>query len=298
MKTELWILLRVYKLKLIKMFISIYIITNILIIHYVDGKEGDVLINNEEKLIESGKPYVLFEDYTLTITITGRERVFISLSKNGNVVVHSKYASLENQLYRGINNKTGQHILSFYIANIKANEINVKNMVQYSDGGFTPTPAPTINTKSNLSLVAEGKTLLEKEAWEIGEGWELKAQSIDSKAKQVSLSIYNNSVKLNETILYEGAIYSYDNIFMTNINSIFNQGNKDFVRLTDTYIDSRYIPTSIPKPTHTQIQTETSNSNLGDKSEIIIENRTSSRLIIMLFIAFIIGIIILRILRR
>lgn len=282
---------------LIKTFIYIYIILNILIIHYADGKAGDILINNEEKLIESGKPFALFEDYTLTITVIDRERVFISLSKTGNVV-HSKYASLENQLYRGINNKTGQQILSFYIQNINANKINIKNMVQYSDGGFTPTPASIINSKSILSLVAETKTLMEKETWEIGEGWELKAQSIDSKAKKVSLSIYNNGVKLNETILDEGAIYSYDNIFMTNINSIFIQGNWNFVRLTDTYIDSRSIPSLIPKPTHTQIQTEASNFNPTVKSEVIIENKISQRLTIMLVIAFIIGIIVLKILLR
>lgn len=278
------------------MFSSIYIITNILIIHYADGKAGDVLINNEEKLIESGKPYALFEDYTLTITIIDRERVFISLSKTGNVV-HSKYASLKNQLYRGINNKTGQQILSLYIQSIKANEINIQNMVQYSDGDFTPRPVPTIS-KSILSLVAERKTLMEKETWDIGDGWELKVQSIDSKAKQVSISIYNNGVKLNETILDEGSIYSYDNIFITNINSVFNQWNKDFVRLTDTYIDSRFIPTLIPKPTHTQIQTENSNINLRNKSEVIIENKTSRKLTIMLVIAFMIGIIVLTILRR
>lgn len=239
-------------MKLIRSLILIYIIIIILINHIANGKTGDILIYNTEKVLESGKQWILSEDYTLTIITKDRYRVNISLSKNGDIVHGKSIDILVNPLYIGINNNTKQTVLKFYVQNIDSNQIQIKSIVQYSDGSVSPNPTPTATPilipRYISTLVAKEKNLVKNENWNIGAGWALKAQSIDSKAKQVILSIYNNGNKVNERILNESDVYTYNNIFFAKIESIINQAGIDMVRLSDIYVDSKYIPSPTPYP--------------------------------------------------
>ncbi|MCE8429721.1 MAG: hypothetical protein J5U19_15220 [Candidatus Methanoperedens sp.] len=275
-------------MKIGKCLIGIYIIANVVIIHDANGKAGDILINKQERWLESGKPWTLSEDYTLIITIVDRERVFVSLSKSGDLI-HSKGVYLENP-YRYTDNKTGQEILYFYVQNINNNKTRIVSIFQYSEGSssFKSTPLPfSIPTPiPGLNLVADRKTLLKGEVWKMGRGWELKANSIDSKAKQVGLVIFKNGIKLDEKRIAEGLYYDFQKNFSTKIEHIFTQSGVDFVSLTDTYISPEDTQTFIPDPTNNLQQDTLKNDEIFNPFNNYILDITILTIMVTLYMLF------------
>ncbi len=133
-------------------------------------------------------------------------------------------------------------------------EIIHKNAIGFITSSIPSSPAITPSTSetstvptSTISLAA--KTLAVDETWDMGEGYTLKAVSIDARAnpKQVWLVLNRNGVKLDDKVLILGAEYKYftranNNIFGTKISNISPGATTDLVTLTDTYIVSGSIP--------------------------------------------------------
>lgn len=104
------------------------------------------------------------------------------------------------------------------------------------------------------STDAENKTLSVGENWSIGEGWVLKAQTIDATVfpKQVRLVLSKDGVENDDKIIAMGKIYSYventsagDYIpfFVTYIDNIFTDVTTDKVKLKYTWAISSNITT-------------------------------------------------------
>jgi len=72
---------------------------------------------------------------------------------------------------------------------------------------------PIRSATSNLTLVAESKTMVTGETWYMGGGYSIKLQALDEKAnpKQVWISLEREGKKLDDRVLIEGEIYSYQN---------------------------------------------------------------------------------------
>jgi hypothetical protein len=136
----------------LKVIILIYLII-IILSTAGEGKVGDLLINNENKLLESGKPWMLHEGYEVTVTTLDYERVLISISKNGKEVIRPRGQSKPYAFeYRNATN-VSQLILRFRVIDINHTKIQLGNIFQYSDGRFlsnTPTPTPSKTTKPDI----------------------------------------------------------------------------------------------------------------------------------------------------
>lgn len=105
------------------------------------------------------------------------------------------------------------------------------------------------------STEAEIKTLSAGENWNIGEGWILKAQTIEATVvpKQVRLVLSKDDVEKDNKIIAMGKIYTYiensstgeDNVpfFVTYIDNIFTDVTTDKVKLKYTWAISSNITT-------------------------------------------------------
>lgn len=82
-----------------------------------------------------------------------------------------------------------------------------------------------ISSTSNLTMVAESKSLVPYETWDMGSGYTLKIQALDGKAapKQVWIAIEREGKKLDDKILTEGEIYMYRNIISFRVFSISDE---------------------------------------------------------------------------
>ncbi|GFO97308.1 hypothetical protein ig2599ANME_1508 [groundwater metagenome] len=82
-----------------------------------------------------------------------------------------------------------------------------------------------ISSTTNLTTVAESKSLVPYETWDMGSGYTLKIQALDGKAspKQVWIAIEREGKKLDDKILTEGEIYTYRNIISFRVYSISNE---------------------------------------------------------------------------
>lgn len=69
--------------------------------------------------------------------------------------------------------------------------------------------------------------------WILGDGYTLTANAIDSNARTVWLTLSKNGMPLNDKILNEGEIYTYNNSIKIKIAKIFVLANSDVVTLTD-----------------------------------------------------------------
>jgi hypothetical protein len=137
--------------------ISILIYPTIIFIFAIipaNGAAGDMLINNESKLLESGKSWILQEGYEVTVTALDDERVFFLLTKNGKEV-HRKGNIFKPYVYEYRNTTNISHlILRIRVIDINDNKIQLGNIFQYSDGNLldtltvTPTPAILISTST------------------------------------------------------------------------------------------------------------------------------------------------------
>ncbi|MDD5473045.1 MAG: S-layer protein domain-containing protein [Candidatus Methanoperedens sp.] len=99
----------------------------------------------------------------------------------------------------------------------------------------------------------EKKTLAVGEKWDIGDGWELIAQSIDAKAspRQVWLTLSYKGQKLDDKVVAQGKIYTYVEksiaeesdvpMFVTKVDSVFAGADGDMAQLRFTWVVSRNV---------------------------------------------------------
>ncbi len=138
------------------LFLIFLIIISIFSLIPANGATGDILINNENKILEVGKPWTLQEGYEVTVIDLDQMRVIISLSKNGKEIHRKGEYKTYTYEYRSPTN-VSQLILRFRIVDINDNKIQLGNIYQYSDGSVlsdipastpaiidspVPTPAP------------------------------------------------------------------------------------------------------------------------------------------------------------
>ncbi len=84
---------------------------------------------------------------------------------------------------------------------------------------------PITSTTSNLILVAESKSLLLSETWNMGSGYSLKVMALDGRAtpKQVWISLEREGKKLDDKVMIEGEIYTYRNFVSFRVSSISDE---------------------------------------------------------------------------
>lgn len=84
---------------------------------------------------------------------------------------------------------------------------------------------PVTSTTSNLVLVAESKSLLLSETWDMGSGYSIKVNALDGKAtpKQVWISLEREGKKLDDKVMAEGEIYAYRNLVSFRVSSISDE---------------------------------------------------------------------------
>jgi S-layer protein (TIGR01567 family) len=100
---------------------------------------------------------------------------------------------------------------------------------------------------------ADKKTLTVGEAWNIGGGWTLTANSIDAKAtpRQVWFTLSLNGVKKDDKVISQGGIYTYTEkslsgetdvpVFLTYVDSVFAGATSDMVQLRYTWAISESV---------------------------------------------------------
>lgn len=84
---------------------------------------------------------------------------------------------------------------------------------------------PITSTTSNLILVAESKSLLPGDAWDMGSGYSLKVNALDAKAnpEQVWISLERDGKKLDDKVMVEGEKYTYRNLVSFRVSSISDE---------------------------------------------------------------------------
>lgn len=84
---------------------------------------------------------------------------------------------------------------------------------------------PVTSTTSNLIMVAESKSLLLGETWNMGSGYSIKVNALDGKAapKQVWISLEREGKKLDDKVMTEGEIYTYRNLVSFGVSSISDE---------------------------------------------------------------------------
>lgn len=103
------------------------------------------------------------------------------------------------------------------------------------------------------NAISEKKSLVIGEAWDIGDGWTLTAQSIDAKAspRQVWLVLSKDGKKLDDRVIAQGQVYVYIEksfagesdvpLFVTYVDSIFAGATSDMVQLRYTWAISTSV---------------------------------------------------------
>ncbi len=116
------------------------------------------------------------------------------------------------------------------------------------------------DTLSNLG----SKKLAVGESWDMGNGWVLTVQSIDARTRSVWLELSRDGSKVDDKIVEEGQVYSWNNIFSTKISGVYAGATSDTVSLTDTYLNKETTTqktvettTAIPQTTTAIPQTTT-----------------------------------------
>jgi hypothetical protein len=101
-----------------------------------------------------------------------------------------------------------------------------------------PTNTPYQERTYPLRLISEKVDLDIGYKWNVGSGYILIVQAIDSNAtpRQVWLSLFKEGKQIDDQVLTEGDIYNYQNIFQTTISKIYARENADRVILSNTKI--------------------------------------------------------------
>lgn len=117
---------------------------------------------------------------------------------------------------------------------------NYKGTITVTSNGGVKTGSINLNLASAPSRIVDGTsgagtTLAVGETWNIGDGWSVQANAIDSRAtpKQIWLTLSRNGIKLDDKVLVEGETYNYNNIFSLRIASIYAGAVSDMATFTD-----------------------------------------------------------------
>ncbi|MFZ3060679.1 MAG: PQQ-binding-like beta-propeller repeat protein [Candidatus Methanoperedens sp.] len=214
--------------------------------------------NTGYKTLTPGESWEIGNGYVLTASsidpkATPRQ-VWLVLSKDG-VKLDDKILS-EGETYN-FNN-----IIITKIKRIWAGSVSDFAELTDSYTSIASTPEPTPKTTAPWSNRGS-KVLTVGEIWDVGYGWTLSAQSIDSKAspRQVWLVLSKDGIKLDDKVLSEGQTYNFNDIFLTKINRIWAGPTSDLVELTDAVVNLASsptpTPTTTPSPIMTPVPTET-----------------------------------------
>jgi hypothetical protein len=113
---------------------------------------------------------------------------------------------------------------------------NTINSFNINPDSQTPALIASQSSKEIMRL-ADG-------TWNVGDGYTLTANAIDTNVRHVWLSLSKNGVQLDEKILNEGETYTYNNSIKIKIAKIYVGANsQDMVTLTDESVAS---PTPFP----------------------------------------------------
>ncbi len=121
---------------------------------------------------------------------------------------------------------------------------------------------------------SEKKTLTVGESWDIGDGWTITANSIDSRAtpKQVWLTLSKDGIKKDDKVVSEKKIYTYVEkriadetdvpVFVTYVDSVFPSATTDMVQLRYTWL----ISESVTKISSSDTYGVFKNANVNNKN--------------------------------
>ncbi|MBU4139745.1 MAG: hypothetical protein KJ729_07405 [Euryarchaeota archaeon] len=108
---------------------------------------------------------------------------------------------------------------------------NTINSFNINPDSQTPASIASQSSKEIMRL-ADG-------TWNVGDGYTLTANAIDTNVRHVWLSLSKNGVQLDEKILNEGETYTYNNSIKIKIAKIYVGANsQDMVTLTDESVAS------------------------------------------------------------
>ena len=155
-----------------------------------------------------------------------------TLSISGSINNANRFIEANSLIYR-----TSAVPVSFKVT--KAKGISVGGNNYYKAVGWQGDKYIAINGKSNkLTKIlleqgystSEKKTLTVGETWDMGNGYTITAQSIDAKAspRQAWLVFSKNGKKLNDKVVSQGQLYTYE----------ANFGDDGYVPILVTYLDS------------------------------------------------------------
>ena len=182
-----------------------------------------------------------------------------------------------------IQTKTLKLVESGFISN---NILNSFPNGQYYILGWQGEPYIALkgDAKKLIKLVleqgsADKKSLAIGETWDIGDGWTLSAQSIDSKAspRQVWLVLSKDGVKLEDKVVRQGDAFIYRKdiagksdapLFVTYVDSIFAGATTDIVQLKYTWAVSTTVTEIMSGDTFGNMEVTSAGS-----SEIILMNK-------------------------
>jgi hypothetical protein len=82
-----------------------------------------------------------------------------------------------------------------------------------------------VSSNPDIKIVAESKSLAMGETWDMGSGYTLLVNAIDEKAspKQAWISLERGGKKLDDRVLREDMIYTYQNKISFSVQSISNE---------------------------------------------------------------------------
>ncbi len=152
--------------------------------------------------------------------------------------------------------RTSAAPVNYKVTSAKGISVGGKNY--YNAVGWQGDKYIAINGKSNKlakilleqgASTSEKKSLTVGETWDIGYGYTITAQSIDAKAspRQAWLVFSKNGKKLDDKVLAQGQIYTYEAnfgdegsvpILVTYLDSVFAGATSDMVQLRYTFLTS------------------------------------------------------------
>jgi S-layer protein (TIGR01567 family) len=185
---------------------------------------------SDNKTLRVGETWEIGDGWTLSAQSIDAQakQVWLVLSKDG---VRRKFSMIsEGQVYTYI------PVLVTYVDNISVNSVRLKYTWLIS--------SVTLNGVSNIP---DRNPLLVGETWDIEGGWTLTAPSIDSQAKLVWITLSKDGNRLDDDVVPEGGMYTYDGKnqygdyvpqFVTYVDSIFGGTISDMVQLRHTSLIS------------------------------------------------------------
>jgi len=133
-------------------------------------------------------------------------------------------------------------------------QTNVTGGGYYAKVGWQAEEYVALNAKANKlakivyeSIATDKKTLTIGDVWDIGDGYTLTAQSIDTSTspRQAWLALSKDGVKLDDKIIVQGQVYTYTKaslasetdvpVFVTYVDSVFAGATSDILQLKYTW---------------------------------------------------------------